>query len=72
MGKAGRFACIFTPMALTIASLICLAIVLSGQAYQSMELSRSLYFFKVISNPKASLLTTNLPSGQHNRLQGRP
>jgi len=49
MGKAGRFACIFTPMAMTIASLICLVIVLSGQAYQKSELSRSLYFFKVCS-----------------------
>lgn len=46
MGKAGRFACIFTPMALSIASLICLGIVLSGQAYQKSELSRELYFFK--------------------------
>lgn len=46
MGKAGRFACIFTPMALTLASLVCLAIVLSGQAY-SNDLSKQLYFFKV-------------------------
>ncbi|KAF1966983.1 hypothetical protein BU23DRAFT_559823 [Bimuria novae-zelandiae CBS 107.79] len=46
MGKAGRFACIFTPMAMTIASLICLVVVLSGQAYQKSELSRGLYFFK--------------------------
>lgn len=47
MGKAGRFACIFTPMAMTIASLICLVIVLSGQAYNKSEISRGLYFFKV-------------------------
>jgi hypothetical protein len=47
MGKAGRFACIFTPMAMTIASLICLVIVLSGQAYNKSEVSRGLYFFKV-------------------------
>ncbi|KAJ4286464.1 hypothetical protein N0V90_013164 [Kalmusia sp. IMI 367209] len=33
-------------MALTIASLLCLAIVLSGQAYQKNSLSRELYFFK--------------------------
>lgn len=46
MGKAGRFACIFTPMAMTIASLICLVIVLSGQAYNKSEVSRGLYFFK--------------------------
>lgn len=46
MGKVGRFACIFTPMALTIASLLCLAVVLSGQAYQKSSLSRELYFFK--------------------------
>jgi hypothetical protein len=47
MGKAGRLACIFTPMALTIASLLCLAIVLSGQAYQKSDLSKELFFFKV-------------------------
>jgi hypothetical protein len=46
MGKIGRFACIFTPMALTIASLLCLALVFTGQLSKSNETSRSLYFFK--------------------------
>ncbi|KAH7127048.1 SUR7/PalI family-domain-containing protein [Dendryphion nanum] len=46
MGKAGRFACIFLPMALTIASLICLILVFSGQTNKNMSLPRDLYFFK--------------------------
>lgn len=46
MGKAGRFACIFLPMALTIASLITFGMVIAGQAYKNIELSRDLYFFK--------------------------
>ncbi|KAF2205956.1 hypothetical protein GQ43DRAFT_436545 [Delitschia confertaspora ATCC 74209] len=45
MGKLGRFACIFTPMALTIASLICLILVFMGQT-NKMGLSQDLYFFK--------------------------
>jgi hypothetical protein len=51
MGKAGRFACIFTPMALTIASLICLILVFAGQTNKNMSLSRDLYFFKVSLSP---------------------
>ncbi|KAF2876964.1 SUR7/PalI family-domain-containing protein [Massariosphaeria phaeospora] len=46
MGKLGRFACIFTPMALTLASLICLGLVFSGQLNKNMALQRDLYFFK--------------------------
>lgn len=46
MGKAGRFACIFLPMALTIASLLCLVLVFSGQTNKNMALPRDLYFFK--------------------------
>ncbi|KAJ4326370.1 hypothetical protein N0V94_000045 [Neodidymelliopsis sp. IMI 364377] len=51
MGKAGRIACIITPMALTIASLICLLIVMIGQLGNngkapSTSLGRELYFFK--------------------------
>lgn len=47
MGKLGRFACIFTPMALTLASLVCLALVLSGQLNKNNSIQRDLYFFKV-------------------------
>lgn len=47
MGKLGRFACIFTPMALTIASLLCLCLALSGQLNKNNSLQNSLYFFKV-------------------------
>ena len=46
MGKLGRFACIFTPMALTIASLVCLIIVALGGYNKDSSVSNSLYFFK--------------------------
>jgi len=43
MGKLGRFACTFTPMALSIASLVCLVLVLLG----NLSPARSYYFFYV-------------------------
>ncbi|KAJ4374142.1 hypothetical protein N0V83_002883 [Neocucurbitaria cava] len=52
MGKVGRFACILTPMLLTLASLICIVIVMIGQSpwkgndAPGTELGRDLYFFK--------------------------
>ncbi|KAL8714638.1 MAG: hypothetical protein Q9220_001587 [cf. Caloplaca sp. 1 TL-2023] len=46
MGKAGRFACIFTPMALTIASLICLVIVGLGGTNKNSDTYNNLYFFR--------------------------
>ena len=49
MGKLGRFACIFTPMALTLASLVCLGLVFSGQLNKDSSLQDGLYFFKVRS-----------------------
>ena len=51
MGKAARFACIFVPMALSIASLICLILVFAGQTNKSMEVANELYFFKVSTAP---------------------
>lgn len=47
MGKIGRFMAIFIPMGLTIASLVCLAIVCVGQTNKDMALSNDLFFFKV-------------------------
>jgi hypothetical protein len=53
MGKVGRFACILTPMLLTLASLICFVIVMLGQTpwkgnnAPATQLGRDLYFFKV-------------------------
>jgi hypothetical protein len=47
MGKLGRFACIFAPMVLTIASLLCLILVFSGQLNKNNSIQRDLYFFKV-------------------------
>ncbi|KAL8850081.1 MAG: hypothetical protein Q9221_005007 [Calogaya cf. arnoldii] len=46
MGKAGRFACIFTPMALSIASLICLIIIGLGGTNKNNATYNSLYFFR--------------------------
>ncbi|KAI4265568.1 MAG: hypothetical protein L6R35_007090 [Caloplaca aegaea] len=46
MGKAGRFACIFTPMAMTIASLICLIIVGLGGTNKNNGSLNNLYFFR--------------------------
>jgi hypothetical protein len=53
MGKIGRFACILTPLLLTLAGLICIVIVMIGQLSTkdnkapSTALGRDLYFFKV-------------------------
>lgn len=47
MGKLGRIACIATPMALTIASLICLLLVFLGGINKSDSTLNGLYFFKV-------------------------
>lgn len=67
MGKAGRFACILTPMLLTLASLICFIIVMMGQTpwkgnnAPATDLGKDLYFFKVRSpfrpTAQACLLT---------------
>ncbi|KAF2755124.1 integral membrane protein [Pseudovirgaria hyperparasitica] len=46
MGKAGRFACIFVPMGLTIASLLCLLLVFLGGLSKSNALG-SLYFMQL-------------------------
>lgn len=46
MGKAGRFACIFTPMAMTIASLVCLIIVGMGGTNKNNSDLNNLYFFR--------------------------
>lgn len=63
MGKAGRFACILTPMLLTLASLICFVIVMLGQTpfkgndAPSTQLARDLYFFKVRACPRNTILS---------------
>jgi len=51
MGKAGRVACIITPMALTVASLVCLLLVMVGQLSNNdkaptTNLQADLFFFK--------------------------
>jgi hypothetical protein len=53
MGKIGRIACIATPMAMTIASLLLLIVVfLGGMSKTDANLS-SLYYFKVSLNDTA-------------------
>ncbi|KAI9807848.1 MAG: hypothetical protein M1825_005153 [Sarcosagium campestre] len=47
MGKAGRVACIITPMLLTFASLVCLLLVELGGTNQGSAPLSSLYFLKV-------------------------
>ncbi|KAI9825844.1 MAG: hypothetical protein M1832_000785 [Thelocarpon impressellum] len=46
MGKAGRFACIFVPFALTLASLICIILVGLGGTNKSDRNLSNLYFFR--------------------------
>lgn len=46
MGKIGRFACIFTPMALTIASLACLVFIYLGGFKKNSSTFTDLYFLK--------------------------
>ncbi|KAF4221247.1 hypothetical protein CNMCM8980_003281 [Aspergillus fumigatiaffinis] len=46
MGKAGRIACIFTPYALTIASLVCIIMVGLGCTKSSSSTLNNLYFFR--------------------------
>lgn len=46
MGKAGRAACIFTPMALTIASLVCIILINLGGISKSSSTLNKLYFFE--------------------------
>ncbi|PWW78513.1 hypothetical protein C7212DRAFT_343216 [Tuber magnatum] len=47
MGKAGRFACILTPMLLTLASLCCVVIVMIGGTNKSSSPISGLYFLKI-------------------------
>ncbi|KAF2454282.1 SUR7/PalI family-domain-containing protein [Lineolata rhizophorae] len=46
MGKLGRFACIFVPMGLTIASLICLLLVFLGGLNKGSSVQTGLYFMQ--------------------------
>lgn len=64
MGKLGRFACIFTPMALTIASLVCLIIVGLGGTNKNNSTFNDLYFFRAnTSDIQINPADITLPSG---------
>ena len=63
MGKAGRFACIFVPMALTIASLVSLVIVGLGGTNKNNHFYNNLYFFRAnTSDISVDPSSLNLPS----------
>ncbi|KAF2085177.1 hypothetical protein K490DRAFT_47535 [Saccharata proteae CBS 121410] len=65
MGKVGRFACILTPMALSIASLICLLLVFLGDVNKNDSTLSDIYFMKAnTSNFRSnfSSITADLPS----------
>ena len=47
MGKAGRIACIATPMALSLAAFICLVLVFLGNYNKNDGNLTSIYFMKV-------------------------
>ncbi|RPB01695.1 hypothetical protein L873DRAFT_1827031 [Choiromyces venosus 120613-1] len=47
MGKAGRFACILTPMLLTLASLACVTIVMIGGTNKNSSVISGLYFLRI-------------------------
>lgn len=47
MGKLGRFACVFTPMALSLAAFICLLLVFLGGLNKNDGNLTSIYFMKV-------------------------
>ncbi|KAF2834295.1 hypothetical protein M501DRAFT_1009727 [Patellaria atrata CBS 101060] len=62
MGKLGRFACIFTPMALSIASLLCLLLVFLGGLNKNDSNLSSLWFFRAdasdfLANPDFDLIS---------------
>ena len=72
MGKAGRFACIITPMALTLASLICFVMVMLGQtpwkgnSAPATASGRDLYFVKANTanmTLDSETVLDNLPDG---------
>jgi hypothetical protein len=60
MGKAGRIACIFTPFALSVASLICIVLVMSGGLDKKSSTLDQLYFFRT---DLSGLYNTALPPG---------
>ncbi|KAF1349990.1 SUR7/PalI family-domain-containing protein [Delphinella strobiligena] len=62
MGKAGRAACIFTPMALTIASLVCIILINLGGISKSSSTLNKLYFFE------ADLTNFTVSSGSSSEL----
>ena len=61
MGKAGRFACIITPMALTFASLICILLVGLGGTNKNDHNLNNLYFFRADTSNVTSSLSVDLP-----------
>jgi len=67
MGKVGRFACIFLPMALTLGAFICLLIIGLGGLNSNSSLQSSIYFFRAdtsqISNGDSGFSVAGLDVG---------
>ena len=72
MGKAGRFACIFVPMALTLASLACLAIVFMGNTNKGSTFLSDLYFMKVSTATLLCVLLALLCANKRRQLPTSP
>jgi hypothetical protein len=64
MGRAGRIACIFTPFALSIASLVCLILVMTGGLDKKSSTLDRLYFFRT---DLRGLYNTALPPGDNTK-----
>jgi hypothetical protein len=71
MGKAGRIACIFSPMALTIAALVTLVLVGLGGTNKGDSTLEKYYFFKV-SLVSSSLYPSSIFKPRTNCLLYRP
>ena len=74
MGKAGRLACIITPMALTVVSLILLIVVGIGGWNRNDSNLSSLYFFKVSIRTSGRMrkAVLTVATGRYYRLQTQP
>lgn len=47
MGKAARFACILTPMLMTLASIVCTVLIMAGGTNKANTWISNIYFFKI-------------------------
>ena len=60
MGRLGRFACIITPMLLTLLSLILIILIIAGGTKSSNEWINDVYFMRVRAHNHLPLARTSL------------